>query len=368
MADKQDKNDKGNYVLGIAVILAALLVSMTLYVSMGDLQKAVKGIALTAGAAAPAAPAAANALPTDSEIKAKVASYINTNMLGAQGLTAEITKIEKYDDYIDMVTLNIKNASTTLQQGIQIYVTKDGSSIILGGQVLKTGEAPPAAQQPAQAQQAAAPVPKANKPQANAFIMAYCPYGLQFLKAYVPVIELLGKKADVNVNFVYYAMHGEKELIANNYIYCVQKESKEKLTAYLRCFVESGDYQSCLGTAGVDAAKTTACVAALDSKYNITKMFNDRSTWLSGNYPLYPVENTLNQEYGVGGSPTLVINGVEASPSRTAESIKQAICASFNSPPAECGTALSSSQEAPGQGKLGVGATAATGAAANCGG
>jgi protein-disulfide isomerase len=46
---------------------------------------------------------------------------------------------------------------------------------------------------------------------------------------------------------------------------------------------------------------------------------------------------------GVTGSPSLVINGVIVSASRTAEAYKTAVCSAFNDAPEECGETLSSS-------------------------
>ncbi|MCX6817457.1 MAG: hypothetical protein NTU57_01215 [Candidatus Aenigmarchaeota archaeon] len=204
-------------------------------------------------------------------------------------------------------------------------------------------------------------VVKSDKPVAHAFVMSYCPYGLQFMKAYVPVIELLGNKADVQLNFVDYVMHGEKEMLENTRMYCIQKEQKDKFTAYLRCFVEAGNSTGCITKAGIDSAKLDACSNALDAQFNIKKTFNEST----GNYPAYPVETVMAQQYGVGGSPTFILNGAEVSVSRSAEAIKQAICAAFNSPPAECSQTLSSAAEAAGLGPMGAGGGSAT--AANCG-
>jgi hypothetical protein len=221
--------------------------------------------------------------------------------------------------------------------------------------------------------------------------MAFCPYGLQFLKAYIPVIELLEDDADLEVNFVYYAMHGKRELDANNYIYCVQEKQKASFTQYLRCFVEAGDYSGCVATVGLDTAEIETCVAELDSQYNITNMYYDESTWLSGNYPLYPVDSLLNTQYGVGGSPTFILNGQRidynscssdadcnagtvctATSSgqkcilnRNPEAIKDAICAAFTTAPAACSTELSTTNEAAGAGP--VGSSSGSGSTAECG-
>lgn len=182
---------------------------------------------------------------------------------------------------------------------------------------------------------------KSDKPTAELFVMSYCPYGLQMEKAYLPVMELLSKKADMSIRFVYYAMHGKKETDENTRQFCIQKEQNDKLLAYMKCFTGKDDSAACLQTAGINQTKLNACVNATDKQYGITEKYNDKSTWLSGAYPLYPVDQDLNEKYGVGGSPTLIVNGVEMDVSRNAEAVKTAICAAFNNPPEECNTTLS---------------------------
>jgi len=49
----------------------------------------------------------------------------------------------------------------------------------------------------------------------------------------------------------------------------------------------------------------------------------------------------LAEQYGVTGSPTLIINGVEYSGSRSSEAYKQAICDAFTTAPSECSQTLS---------------------------
>ncbi|MEE9323635.1 MAG: hypothetical protein V3U72_03745 [Candidatus Aenigmarchaeota archaeon] len=195
-------------------------------------------------------------------------------------------------------------------------------------------------------------IPKSDKPEAHAFVMSYCPYGLQFLKAYVPVIELLGDKADVEVNFVHYLMHGEKEMTENTRMYCIQKEEKVKFTDYLRCFVEFDDPEKCMSETGIDSSAIDTCMETTDTEFELTKTFQESGE----RYPPYMVDASLAQQYGVGGSPTFGINGQQVSPaSRSPEAIKQVICAAFNSPPEECSQTLSSAPEAAGLGPMGSG-------------
>jgi protein-disulfide isomerase len=203
-------------------------------------------------------------------------------------------------------------------------------------------------------------VPKSDKPEVHAFVMSYCPYGLQFMKAYVPVMELLGDKADLELNFVNYAMHGQKEIDENTRMYCIQKEQTDKFTDYLRCFVEAGDNEGCIDTVGIDSDKLDACISAADEEFKIT----ENVAASTGSYPPYAVDEALALQYSVQGSPTFGINGQQVSVNRSPEAIKQAICAAFNNPPAECSQTLSSASEAPGLGPMGSGGGSDT--AAQC--
>ena len=253
---------------------------------------------------------------------------------------------------------------------IPVHMTKDGQYIILGGvgavdmaefseQAGDTADAP----QPAQGTD----VPKADVPVVNAFIMSYCPYGLQMQKALIPVMELLGDKADINVNFVNYIMHGKKEIDDNNNQYCIQRDQPELLTGYLRCFVEKGNHDTCAAEAGVDMSMLSSCISEIDAEYRITELYEDQSTWSGGRYPLYMVDDELNKLYGVRGSPTVVINGQTVSVQRSSEAVKQAVCDAFNTPPEECSTVLNTAGEQPSFGAVGTGTQSAGAPAANCG-
>jgi hypothetical protein len=189
--------------------------------------------------------------------------------------------------------------------------------------------------------------------------MSYCPYGTQAEKGILPVVALLGNKIDFNVRFVYYSMHEfsqgtpyEPEMEENLRQYCIQKEQKPKFDTYLTCFLQAGDNATCLTQAKIDKTMLNACTTAADKEFGVTASKNDKSTWLSGTYPLFNVDKDLNTLYNVGGSPTLVINGVEANSARDPASYLSAICSSFSdgSVPTECGQTLSSTAYSPGFG------------------
>ena len=212
----------------------------------------------------------------------------------------------------------------------------------------------PVAQQPAQ-QQAPANIPKSDKPKVELFVMSYCPYGLQMEKAYVPAWELLKNKADISLKFVSYAMHGQKEVEENTRQYCIGKDQPAKLANYLKCFYKGAngaapDYNDCLKSAGINVASLNSCYDQADKQFGITAKFEDKGSWLSGQFPIYPIHSADNTKYGVQGSPTLVINGVQSEAGRTPEAVKVAICNAFNKPPAECSQQLANTPSQPGFG------------------
>jgi len=158
-------------------------------------------------------------------------------------------------------------------------------------------------------------------------------------------------KIDFSIKFVDYAMHGEKEVYEELNQYCIQKEQTEKYNTYLKCFLKDGNSDACLKSSGINAAKLKACTSATDKTYKITEKFNDKSTWSNGQFAPFDIYKEENTAYGVQGSPTLVINGVQSkSGGRDSKSLLSAICSAFSNQPAECGQELSSTQPAPGFG------------------
>lgn len=279
----------------------------------------------------------------------KVVDYINQNLV-QPGTKASLISVTDKGSFYQVIT-------SYQGQQIPVYASKDGSYLFLQAFDMTETKTTQPTQQTQEPQQE---VPKTDRPEARVFIMSYCPYGLQFLKAYIPVMELLGNKADLYVNFVDYAMHGDKEIEENTRMYCIQKEQRDKFTSYLRCFVQSGNASSCIAEAKIDKAKLDACMQATDKQYNITGLAQDRSKWL-GNFPPYPIDSELNEKYGVQGSPTFVLNGVTISVSRAPESIKQAICSAFKVQPSECSQKLSATTESPGIGPMGSGSGSGSG-------
>lgn len=273
-----------------------------------------------------------------------------------QGANAELISTSD-DGSLYEVILSIEG------QEVPVYVTKDGKTLVPQPISLEIKETPSTAPSTAPSQ-----VPKSEKPKVELFVMSICPYGTQAEKGILPVINLLGDKIDFDLKFVSYAMHDKPEIDENSVQYCVQKEEPEKLTKYLGCYLEKQDtafWDSCIDTVGLDRAKIESCVEELDAEFKITELYNDRSTWSDGRFPQYPVEKEENTKYGVGGSPTLIINGAKSNAGRSATSYLAGICAAFENAPEECSEDLSSlGTPAPG---FGFGTQGGSATTAGCG-
>lgn len=244
-------------------------------------------------------------------------------------------------------------------QDYDSFITKDAKLLFTQGVYLE--ETPDA---PQNGGTTGGEVPKTDKPDVKLFVMSYCPFGLQAQKMYLPVYDLLKDKADMGVYFVNYIMHEKKEIDENLNQYCIQKEEPEKYSKYLSCFVIEDDYEGCVSKAGINTAKIQNCVFDTDRDFDITSLYNNKDTWLNGRFPKFNVHTDLNEQYGVGGSPTVVINDtvVNVSP-RTPEKFKQVVCDAFNSPPEECSQVLSSDSPSAG---IGGGTTPSSASGATC--
>ncbi len=286
-------------------------------------------------------------------------SYINENLLqpGTQATLEDIS------DEGSLYKVKLKIGDLDFQS----YVTKDGKYLFPQG-IDMTGseeEVVPETETPTTGVKTASceGVTKSNKPKVELFWMAMCPYGLQANKGLMPVLDLLGDKVDFDLRFVYYAMHGETEVKEQLNQYCIQKEQNDKLIPYLKCFMENGDSQTCLTKIKIDVKKLESCISTADKKFGITDNLNDKSRWLNGRFPLFNVDKGLNEKYGVGGSPTLVINGQETRTSRDPASLLSTVCCAFETQPTECKQALSTATPSPGFGAT----TTSGGSAGSCG-
>jgi len=265
----------------------------------------------------------------------KAINYLNDSILPA-GITASLIDIVE-EGAVYKIHLDVGGTE------YQSYISKDGRYLFPDGYDLDA--------ETESQQQSNQEISKQERPDVKLFVMSYCPFGLQAQKMYLPVYNLLADKADMGVYFVNYIMHEKIEIDENLTQYCIQKEQTGKHDEYLSCFVKDGDSENCLLNAEIDQTQLNSCIKDTDEQFSIYAQYQDKNTWLDGTFPKFDVHTVLNQQYGVSGSPTIVINDqIIGISSRSPEAFKQAVCEAFVSQPEECSQILSDVAYAPGFG------------------
>ena len=279
----------------------------------------------------------------------KVVKILLLKSLNKNG-SISVYKVTENNDLVTILfKININN-----QTGMfPVTVTEDGKYIIERAITLDLNKKiePPKPPEPPKQK----PIPKTDKPKVEVFVMSYCPFGVQMERALLPVIDLFKNKVDFEIKFVDYAMHGKKEVDENLRQYCIQKINKEEYWKYLKCFIATGNSTLCLNNISINMTKLNECINETDEKYNISYYRDNVSTYLNGYFPRFLVNENDNKKYGVQGSPTTFINGVEYVGPRSPEAIKEAICNAFKNKPEECNVNLSDKIVPYGIGAVGQG-------------
>ncbi|MFA6252244.1 MAG: hypothetical protein WCX74_02485 [Candidatus Paceibacterota bacterium] len=260
------------------------------------------------------------------EIKQPIVDFINEKLMGG-GKIKDLAVLDKKAYYNLKVDIDGTNSVDTI-------VSADGSKFCVNVMEIEKKKE----------------IVKTEKPSIELFVMSHCPYGTQIEKGIIPAIEALGDKVDFNLKFCDYAMHGEKELKEELNQYCIQKEQKDKLIPYLKCFLNAGDSASCVASTGIDKAKMEACSASSDKEFSVMSNFNNKVGY-QGEFPGFAIFKSDNEKYSVKGSPTLVINGVvNDNVGRSSADLLEAICATYDNAPEGCKKSLSSESPTPGFG------------------
>ncbi|MBD3163907.1 hypothetical protein GF323_01795 [Candidatus Woesearchaeota archaeon] len=263
----------------------------------------------------------------------KAISFINNNLL-QPGTSAEIKNVE---EEADLYKIKLDVAGREFDS----YVTKDGSLLFPSVVDLNEEIQPP--EDAAQAQPTE--VMKSEKPEADLYVMSFCPFGNKAEDTMYPVYELLKDKVDWNIHYIVSAngdniksLHGQPETDQNIREVCVLKnygmDKFWEFTTYVN--------KNC-GSNG-NCWKQAAEAAGLSSD-EIQDCYDNQGI------ELMKAEAQASREAGATGSPTFLINGVK---SRSVysygqpEIYKEALCAAFNKPPEECGQKISAVESAAG--------------------
>jgi protein-disulfide isomerase len=269
------------------------------------------------------------------EASLKAVKFINDNLV-APNTTASFVSVADVQ--------GVYNVSVEYQgRNVSVYLTKDGSYMFLSSPLDITQSLPqePQQQQPTEAT-------KTAKPTVQLYVMAFCPYGIQAEDAMKPVVDLLDGKADIQVHFIasvsgttpdsVSSLHGPVEAQEDLSImkYYDQKTYwKYMMVIDATCSGQRGDtnaydtcWKSAAKNASIDTSKIDTCAKGSEG-INLLK-----------------ADEALTTQYGVSGSPTLIINGAVYNGDRTPDAYKQAICQAFTTSPAECSQNLSTTGSA----------------------
>jgi len=256
------------------------------------------------------------------EIAKKTIDFINQNFL-SNGVTASLVSVSLDDSGLYRIKIKIQ------EQTLDVYASRDGSMIFPQGIKMTSQEA-------ANQNQEQKEIPKTETPNVKLFVMSFCPYGNQAEDIMLPVVNLLGNKASIELHYIvsksgnkYQSLHGDQELNQDIREICVQKYQKEKLWDFIKEINAKATSQNVdekweeiAKNLGIDVNKIKQC-----QKDEGAALLNQ--------------EISLTEKYQVSGSPTLLINETTFQGNRTSEAYKQAICSGFKTPPQECNKKLS---------------------------
>ncbi len=242
-------------------------------------------------------------------------------------------------------------------QKVTTYVTKDAKIFFPQGIELSPKVASSTANtdntDTQTAEQACASATKNDKPVLEAFVVSYCPYGLQMQRILTEIANQIPEmKNSIKIRYLVdsiegntiTSMHGEKEAQENLRQICIREEQKDKFFTYIGCLMKNDESAKCLTEAGINAQQLNSCMqdAQRGAKYakedfNAKNAYNDTEACR---------ENRANCL--VTGSPTLMLNGQKISEynfgGRTAESVKELICCGFGTEPQYCSEVLSTAE------------------------
>jgi len=266
------------------------------------------------------------------EVGKEAVEFINSEIFKGQVEGKLVSVGDEYGLYA--VKIDIEG------QEFDSYVTKDGK--ILFPQGVEMGEVETAAPStPSSTGSSESNIPKNTKPVVDLFVMSQCPYGTIAEKAIAPVLDLLKDKVKFNLYFIandigggnFRSLHGQPEVDENIRQVCIAEEySRDILMDYLLCVAD--DYRN-VGNIW------KGCVE--DNEISISKI---EKCFEGEGKDLFAKNIIPAEERGVGGSPTLMINGVRYTGARTSDGYKEGICSGFSEEPSECEKVLSSTTNA----------------------
>lgn len=292
-------------------ILVSLVLAVVLVLSL------VKGWSLTGKTSGTLSPG---------DAAKKTVDYINTNLVQS-GTSATLNSTHDLGGVYEVIVTYQGNQ-------IPVFVTKDANYLFLSAYNTSQKTQQSSTQTSTQTE-----IPKTDKAVADLYVMSFCPYGIQAEQIMKPVVDLLGSKATIEPHFIVSvsgttvnSLHGDYEAKEDMRQACIWKNYGQTIFWNYVDYKNSNCTKDNIDTCWKDAAKK----AGVDTTKIDTCVTNE-------GLDLMKAEEALSTKNGVSGSPTLIINGVEYSGSRTAEGYKEAICNATTTQPAACSQTIGSS-------------------------
>ncbi len=255
----------------------------------------------------------------------------------ATGQTIELVSVsEESGLYKVMVELN--------GQEMPVYCTKDGNYII--PQVIELDTDYSGANQ--NNELTCADIPKENEPLLQAFVVSYCPFGIQMQRILAEIVDNIPNLAgNIEVRYMgsvvngeVTSMHGKTEAQENLRQICIREEQSDNYWDYVSCFMKEGDSAGCLINSNIEITELESCMSSSRGIGYANEDFE------------------LADQNSVTGSPSLFMNGLKVDESgfasalgltmRSAELIKTLICCGFSSEPSVCSQTLTSESASTG--------------------
>jgi len=230
-------------------------------------------------------------------------------------------------------------------QEIASYITRDGTMLFpQGGIDLEEAQAEVAGDATESGELKTCEdigVETQDEPVLEAFVVSYCPYGLQMQRVLNGIVkEAPELQKNMKIRYMGYveegvvmAMHGEEEAEENLRQICIREEQEDKFYPYLECFMKEGETEECLAESGVNEPSLQSCM-----------------TTPSKGVKYAEVDFALQDKYGVTGSPSLFLNGTKVSEfdfgGRTPEAVKTLLCCGAETEMQVCSEELSLEQSA----------------------
>ena len=268
---------------------------------------------------------------TQEEISQKILKYINENLLQGQA-PASITETSEENG---LVKMKLKIGDNEFNS----YATKDGKLFFPTVLNLEEQEQN-SANNGEPNEKSCEEIKKLTASLLDAFVVSKCPFGVQMQRILAEVVKNIPQlAADIKVRYIgavsggkITSMHGDAEAQENLRQICIREET-DKYWNYISCHIKEGDVDNCLNGAGIDKNKLNSCMT--DSSKGLKYAQEDFD---------------LQENYGVSGSPTLILNNEEVSEfwfgGRTAEALKTLLCCGFEEKPGVCSQSLSTENAA----------------------